>query len=274
MTTDAATRVATSAPPVRDGTIDLSPRGAFRMWQRNATIGRKTILTTLGPRFIEAIAYLLIMGLGLGAYVSQIGGVDYVEFIAPGVAASTVMFGAILETTYNAFVRIHIRRVYEAVVTTPLSVGDVVVGEYLWATTRAVVYGMVFVLVMAVLGLVASWWALMLPFVFVVGAMCFAVIGMAYTATVSNIEHFNIFFTGLLTPMFLFGGVFFPFDQLPTWAQVIGWCLPLSHLVASTRDLVLGDVDVWTWVHVAALAALTAALFWFPVRRLSRRLIS
>lgn len=254
--------------------LGFTPRGAFRMWQRNATIGRKTILTTLGPRFIEAIAYLLIMGLGLGAYVSTIDGVDYVQFIAPGVAASSVMFGAILETTYNAFVRINIRQIYEAVVTTPLSVGDVVVGEYLWATTRAVIYGVVFVLVMAALGLVGSLWVFAVPLVFTVGALCFAVLGMTYTSFATNIEHFNIFFTGLLTPMFLFGGVFFPFDQLPTWAQVVGWCLPLSHLVQATRDLVLGDVGWLTLAHTGALVALTAALFWLPLRRITRKIVS
>ena len=82
----------------------LNLRAASRFWFRNATVGRKTVLTTLGPRFIEAIAYLAIMGLGLGAYLTQVDGVSYIDFIAPGVAASAVMFGAILETLYNAFV--------------------------------------------------------------------------------------------------------------------------------------------------------------------------
>lgn len=249
-------------------------RSALRMWQRNALISRKTILTTLGPRFVEAVAYLLIMGMGLGTYLTTVGEVDYVTFIAPGVACSAVMFGAILETTYNAFVRIHIRRVYEAVVTTPLSVGDVIVGEYLWAATRGVIYGLVFLVVMAVMGLIASWWMLLVPLVFVAGALCFAIVGMTYTAFVSNIEHFNIFFTALLTPMFLFGGIFFPFTELPTWAQVIGWCLPLSHMVQATRDMVLGTVDVTTALHVGALLLVTAALFWLPVRRLERRLVA
>ena len=117
---------------------EFSPRGALRMWQRNATVGRKTVATSLTPRFLEAIAYLAIMGLGLGAYLTTVDGVDYIDFIAPGVAASTVMFGAVIEATYNSFVRIHVRRVVEAVVTTPLSLADVVVGEYLWAATRAV----------------------------------------------------------------------------------------------------------------------------------------
>jgi lipooligosaccharide transport system permease protein len=252
---------------------EFSPRGAFRMWQRNATVGRKTVATSLTPRFLEAIAYLAIMGLGLGTYLTTVEGVDYVDFIAPGVAASTVMFGAVIETTYNSFVRIHVRRVVEAVVTTPLSLADVVVGEYLWAATRAVLYGVVFLSVMAAFGLVHSPWALLAPPVFVIGALTFAVLGMAYTAMVTNIEHYNILFTGIITPMFLFGGVFFPFDDLPGWAQVVGWCLPLSHLVAATRDLTLGDVGLITLAHVGALVALTLALFPFPAARLRRTLL-
>lgn len=251
----------------------FSPRGALRMWQRNATVGRKTLLTTLMPRFLEAIAYLAIMGLGLGTYLTTVEGVDYVDFIAPGVLASTIMFGAIIETTYNSFVRIHVRRVVEAVITTPLSLADVVVGEYLWAATRAVVYGLIFLLVMVAFGLVHTPMALLLPPVFAVGALTFAVLGMAYTSLVSNIEHFNILFTGVLTPMFLFGGVFFPFSGLPDWAQAVGWCLPLSHLVAAIRDLTLGGAGLSTLAHVGALLVLLIALFPFPASRLSRTLL-
>jgi lipooligosaccharide transport system permease protein len=251
----------------------FSPRGALAMWQRNATVGRKTLLTTLAPRFLEAIAYLAIMGLGLGTYLRTVEGVDYVDFIAPGVAASTIMFGAIIETTYNSFVRIHVRRVVEAVITTPLSLADVVVGEYLWAATRAVVYGLIFLVVMAAFGLVHTPMALLLPPVFAIGALTFAVLGMAYTSFVTSIEHYNILFTGLLTPMFLFSGVFFPFSGLPGWAQAIGWCMPLSHLVAATRDLTLGGADRWTLVHVGALLALLIALFPWPAARLRRTLL-
>jgi lipooligosaccharide transport system permease protein len=251
----------------------FSPRGALRMWQRNATVGRKTILTTLGPRFIEAVAYLAVMGLGLGTYIPSLDGVDYVQFIAPGVAASIVMFGAVIETTYNSFVRIHIRRVFEAVVTTPLSVADVVVGDYLWATTRAVSYGIAFLIVMACFGLVASPWALLVPLVFLLGALAFAALGMCYTAYVSSIEHFNIFYTAVLTPMFLFGAVFFPFTELPTWAQALGWCLPLSHMSEATRDLVLGRTGLLTLAHIGVLAAMLCVLFPIPLARLRRVLL-
>lgn len=259
-----------STARARDGLF--SPSGALRFWMRNATVGRRTLFTTLTPRFVEAIAYLAVMGLGLGTYLKQVDGVRYVDFIAPGVCATTVMFGAIIETTYNSFVRIHVRRVYEAAITTPLSVGDVVVGEYLWAATRAVAYGLVFLVVMIAFGLVASAWVLAAVPVMVVGALLFAVLGMVYTAYVSNIEHFNIFYTAVLTPMFLFGGVFFPFDGLPQWAQVIGWSLPLSHFVQSLRDLTLGGAGWSTIGHVAVMVAITAALFAVPLRRLEHGL--
>lgn len=235
-------------------------------------MGRKTLLTTLTPRFLEAIAYLTVMGLGLGTYLTTVDGVDYIAFIAPGVAASTVMFGAIIETTYNSFVRIHIRRVYEAAITTPLSVQDVVVGEYLWASTRSLAYGLVFLAVMAGFGLVASPVVLLAIPVMALGAMVFAALGMVYTAFVSNIEHFNIFYTAVLTPMFLFGGVFFPFDDLPRWAEAIGWCLPLSHLVAALRDLSLGHPDPGTLGHVGVLAAIGAVVFPIPLVRLGTAL--
>ena len=182
------------------------------------------------------------------------------------------MFGAIIETTYNSFVRIHIRKVYEAAITTPLSVQDVVVGEYLWAATRALAYGVIFLAVMVAFGLVASPLALLVVPVMALGALLFAVLGMLYTALVSNIEHYNIFYTGVLTPMFLFGGVFFPFDRLPDWAQVVGWCLPLSHLVAAIRDLTLGGAGAGTLVHVAVLVALLAVVFPVPLVLLGRRL--
>jgi lipooligosaccharide transport system permease protein len=158
-------------------------------------------------------------------------------------------------------------------VTTPLSVADVVVGEYLWAATRAVIYGIAFLIVMACFGLVHSVAALLVPLVFVVGALAFAALGMTYTALVSSIEHFNIFYTGILTPMFLFGGVFFPFDRLPEWARVLGWCLPLAHMVEATRDLTLGRTDLVTLGHVGVLAAIGLVLFPFPLARLRRTLL-
>ncbi|MFN8109073.1 MAG: ABC transporter permease [Thermoleophilia bacterium] len=110
--------------------------------------------------------------------------------------------------------------------------------------------------------------------VMALGALMFATLGMLYTAFVTSIEHFNFFYSGVLTPMFLFGGVFFPFDALPLWARVVGWCLPLSHLSQALRDLSLDRVGWMTALHVAVMAAVTAVVFPVPLVRLRARLIA
>ena len=102
--------------------------------------------------------------------------------------------------------------------------------------------------------------------------MTFAVFGMLYTAFVTNIESFNILFTAVLTPMFLFGGVFFPFDRLPEWAQAIAWCLPLANLVEVLRALTLGHTSASTALHVLVLCAMTVTMFPIPLIRMSRTL--
>ena len=146
-----------------------------------------------------------------------------------------------------------------------------------WGSTSGsdpgALYGAVFLVIMAVFGLVHSPWALLALPVMLLGGLVFAVLGMAYTAYVRNIEHFNIFFTAILTPMFLFSGIFFPFDELPQWAQIIGWSLPLSHLVEALRRLTSGEVGLQTVGHVAVLAGVLLVLFPIPLARLRRTLV-
>ena len=72
---------------------DVRLRSAIRLWQRNASIYRRTYQMNILPNFFEPVLYLLAMGLGLGAYLSRIKGVDYIDFIAPGLVAVAAMFG-------------------------------------------------------------------------------------------------------------------------------------------------------------------------------------
>ena len=146
-------------------------RGAFRVWQRNVTIFRKFWISGLFPNFIEPLIYLAALGLGLGAFIQQggINGQSYVEYIAPGLLASNAMFAASFESTFNTFVKLRFDKIYDAIITTPVNAEDVVAGEYLWAGTRAALYGTGFLGMLIVLGtafgepLITSWWALFIP---------------------------------------------------------------------------------------------------------------
>ena len=250
------------------------PSSALAVWRRNARVFSKVWKGALLPQFFDPLFYLLALGFGLGAYVARINGIPYRDFIAPGLCGSAVMWAATFETTYNVFFRMEETQLYDAVLSTPIEVEDLVTGELLWAATRSLIYGTSFLVVIAALGFVGSPWAIALPPFLALGGACFAAIGLTYTSLIPKMDYYTFFFTLFVTPMFLLGGIFFPYDRLPDWAQVLGWLTPLYHLVAIARSLATSPDALTVLGHAAWLAAVTAALWLVPVRAMRRRLVA
>ena len=260
-----------------------SPRGTFRVWQRNMTIFRKYWKTILFPNFIEPLLFLAALGLGLGAFIREGGieGMTYVQFIAPGLLASNAMFAASFESTFNTFVKLKIDRIYDAIVTTPVNAEDVVAGEYLWAGTRACLYGTGFLAVLAVLGftlspeapLISSFWALLIPPMLLVIGVMFSVMGTLFTSLIQRIDLYAYYFTLIVTPLFLFSGIFFPVDNFPAPAPQIAWFTPLYHAVNVCRELAMGPSPA-VLVDIAWIVVFTLVLALLPIRFMRRRLIS
>jgi len=250
------------------------PRYAFAVWRRNAVVFTKLWKGALWPQFLDPLFYLLALGFGLGTYIASINGVPYKEFIGPGLVASAAMWAASFETTYNVYLRMNETRLYDNILSTPVEVPDLVAGDLAWSSTRAALYGTSFLIVVAAFGLVGSWWAVLIPPLVLIGGLCFSVIGYTFTALIPKIDFYSYFFTLGVTPMFLFSGIFFPFNQLPDWVGVVAWFMPLYHLVEITRGLATGP-ELWSIVGNAAwLAVVTALLFTIPVRALRKKLVA
>jgi lipooligosaccharide transport system permease protein len=251
-----------------------SPRHAVAVFRRNARVFSKLWRGALLPTFIDPLFYLVAIGFGLGTYVANINGIPYKDFIAPGLIASAAMWSAAFETTYNVYFRMNELRLYDAVLSTPVEVPDLVAGDLLWSSARATIYGTVFLITVSIFGLVSSWWAIAIPpFVFL-GGLCFSVIGYTFTALIPKIDLYSYFFTLGITPMFLFSGIFFPFDRLPGWVEAVAWLTPLYHLVQITRGLATGPEAAPIAIHAAWLVAVSALLFPIPVRAVRRRLVA
>jgi lipooligosaccharide transport system permease protein len=252
---------------------DVRLRSAWHLWERNAAIYRRTYRMNLLPNFFEPLLYLLAMGLGLGAYLARIRGFEYIDFIAPGLVATAAMFGASFEVTYNCFVKMQFGKVYDAAMATPLTAEDVGLGELLWATTRAAIYGTVFLAIAAAFGVVHSWWALLAPLAVALVGLMFAVVGLTFTAVIPLIDYYSFYWTLWITPMFLFSGVFFPLDRLPGWVQVVAWFLPLHHAVNLMRALLLTGDPGAAAASALWVGTVTAGLFVLPLNLLRRRLV-
>jgi lipooligosaccharide transport system permease protein len=251
-----------------------SPRMALRVWRRNVLVFSKVWKQGLLPQFFDPIFYLLAMGFGLGTYLARAGGYSYKEFIASGLVASAVMWAASFETTWNIYFKMEEKRLYDAILSTPVEVPDLVTGEVVWAATRSLVYGTTFLAIVGAFGLIASPWALAVPPLLALGGACFGMMGVTFSALAPRVDLYSYYFTLFITPMFLFSGIFYPFDRLPDWVATVAWFTPLYHLVEITRHLILSP-DLGTVLGNALwLFVLTAVLFIVPVRAMRRRLVT
>jgi len=253
----------------------LNPKLVFRVWQRELTLYKRIWPSTILSTLFDPILYLFAMGFGVGAYItSDVGGVSYLQFIAPGLVASSVMYAAAYEAAWNSYVRIYHERSYDAMMTTPAELEDVIAGEVAWGATRSTIYSIVMLGVLAAFGLVSSPWALLIPLVAFLGGAMFMILGLAYTVRVAHMDQLTFLFTLGVTPMFLFSGIFFPIDGLPAWVQSVAWASPLYHLVETARGLALGHIGIAVAGHLAWMLAVTIALWGVPALSLRKKLRS
>jgi lipooligosaccharide transport system permease protein len=244
------------------------------VWRRNLALYRRTWKLNLLPNFFEPLLYLVSVGVGVGAYISEMGGTSYVAFLAPGLVAVAAMNGASFEVTYNAFVRMNFEKTYESMLTTPIQPEDVLAGEVLWAVTRALIYGGIFWLVVAALGLAPLPWSLLaVPLVPLTGLL-FAAIGIAFSLRIPSIDLFSFYFTLFITPLFLFSDIFFPLQERLSGAWLwVAEALPLLHPVRLMRAAFRGEASWLLLWDLAYIALVSALLLWVAARVTRRRLV-
>lgn len=243
--------------------MSVSLPHALSVWRRNASMYRRTWMWNILPNFFEPVLYLLAIGIGVGAYINQMGGLSYAAFLAPGLVCVAAMNGASFEVTYNIYVRLTFEKAYDAMLTTPLEPEDVLAGEVLWAVTRATIYGGAFLIVIALFGLAPSPSALFaIPLIPLTGLL-FAAIGVAFSLRIPTIDFFSFYFTLFLTPLFLFSDVFFPLKERLSGAWLwVAEALPLLHPVRLARAAFHGQASwilLWDIAYMVMVSVLLLA---------------
>ena len=252
---------------------DLSRVLIMKTVYRNMLVFKKTWLANIMFNFIEPLLYLWAMGFGLGMFVGEINGMPYIEFLAPALIASSAMFSTTYEMTYGSFTRMSHQKIFHGMVATPVSMDDVVFGEIIYGTIKGVLYGCVFFLVVAMFGLVKSPWAFLMPIPLGLMVMAFSILSLIWTSVAPNFDSFNYFFTLLISPMFLFAGVFFPVESLPMGLDVLPWFTPLYHAVEVIRPLLHGEVSLSLLSHIVWLTAFNALTIRLPLIMVQNRLV-
>ncbi len=222
---------------------------------------------------VDPTIYLLAFGFGFGSLVSRVGGYDYVEFVGTGTVATAVLFSSAFPAMFGVFVKYQFQRTYDAILAAPVDTEELVTAEALWIATRAGVYGCVPMLVAMVFGLDPAWGMLTVPLIAWVAGFGWACFGITIAGFAKSIDNFSYIVSGVLTPLFLVAGTFFPLDQLPRWAQTLGEVNPLHHCVELVRHAAFGFVG---WSDLARLGALLlfGLLTWrVAIRAMTRKLV-
>lgn len=257
--------------------ISFGSKRSLHLIERNMLAYRRMWMILISGVF-EPVFYLLSIGVGLGKLIPNVTGpgggpVTYVAFVAPGLLATAAMQGAVFDSTFNIFFKIKYSKTYDAILATPLGVGDIALGEIGWALMRGSLYAVTFLAVTAGFGATRSAWTLLaLPAAVLIG-FAFAGLGMGSTTFFRSWQDFE-WVTLAMMPMFLFSTTFFPLGVYPRWLQVFVECTPLYQGIEIVRGLMLGTVGpalAWRAVYLAALGTAGLAV---ASRRLGRLLLS
>lgn len=267
----------TFAPRAIPISFALGTKRSLHLIERNMLAYRRMWLILLSGVF-EPVFYLLSIGVGLGKLIPNVTGpggapVTYVEFVAPALLATAAMQGAVFDSTFNIFFKIKYGKVYDAVLATPLGVGDIALGEVTWALLRGSLYATTFLIVTAAFGATRSWWSLLaLPAAVLIG-FAFAGLGLASTTFMRSWQDFE-WVTLSMMPMFLFSTTFFPLGVYPRWIQIFVESTPLYQGIEIVRGLMLGTVGPALLGRAAYLAVVGAVGLAVASRRLDRMLLS
>lgn len=268
---------ATAPDPLRTGAGGrmmrrFRPGPGWHLIERNFLLFRRHGWVIIGG-FFEPLFYLLSIGVGLSRLVGDVdlpGGatVSYPAFIAPAMLAASAMNGAVMETTFNVFSKLHYSKTYQTVLSTPLTARDLAVGDVGWALARGTVYSSMFLVVMAAFGLVSSWWAVLALPAAVLIAFAFASVGLAAMTFMRTRQDLELVPIATMS-LFLFSATFFPLGQYPEVMQHVVAATPLYHGVALLRGLTTGTVGAEAMWHVTYLAAMGLLGMLVATRRLS-----
>ncbi|MFI0242097.1 ABC transporter permease [Streptomyces sp. NPDC016845] len=243
------------------------------VWLRELLLFRRYWPAITFGSLIEPLVYMAGFGLGFSALVESAEGRPYPQFVGVGMVVTSLLFAAAFAGMFETYNRRCHQRLYDAVLSRPVDVWELVTAEASWIAVKSSVYSSVPLLVTLAIGLPAHLTLLLVPVVTLVSGLAFAMCGMWVSTLVPAIDWLRLVVSGVLTPLVMAAGVFFPLDGLPDWIQTVAVVNPIYHCMQLVRHSAFGVLGAGDWLHALVLVAFTAVVWFLAVRGMSRRLL-
>ena len=249
------------------------PHRIYSVWYRHMRVYTKNILPNGLPPFVEPLIFLSAIGLGLGKYVTRMDNIPYIQFLASGLLVTTAMFTSAFECTYGTFIRLEFDKAYDGMLGAPITANNLLVGEILWAGTKGLFFSTAVLTVITLFRILPVKLYLVVPFIGFLTGIMFACLALLVTSFVKDINQFNFFFTGFISPMFFFSGVVFSLKNLPQILKVFAEFLPLTHSVRLIRGCCLAGFGERLLFDLGYMILFILIIGHLAIKRLKRKLI-
>ena len=249
-------------------------RRLFGVWFRHMRVYTQNIFSNGLPPFLEPLLFLAGIGLGLGKYITEsMEGLAYIEFLGTGLLMTSAMFTASFECTFGTFIRLEFEKVYDGMLAAPITANNLIIGEMIWAGTKGLFFSFAVLCILSLFGIVSLPKCLLAPLVGFLTGLMFSTLALLVTSFVKTINHFNFYFTGLISPMFFFSGVVFPISNLPRYVRPFAEVVPLTHSVRLVRAVCTHRYNLSLTLDLLYIIVFTLIIGFFAVRRLKKRLV-
>ncbi len=251
----------------------VEPTAFAGVFTRETTLFRRVWPSTTFGSIVEPTISMIAFGFGLGALVSSVQGIPYIQFVGTGTVATAVLFSSVFAGMFDTYVKRFYMKTYDGILATPVDVPELFIAEATWIAVKSGIYGCAPLFIAMLFGLPPSWGMLAIPFIGFLTGLGFAFMGQWFSGIVPSIDSFTYVQSALVTPLFLLAGIYFPLDGLPQWVQTLALLNPLFHCVELIRHASFGWQPTADLGHVLALVVFAALMAVLAVRALRRKLI-
>lgn len=244
--------------------------------RRNWTVYRKDLIANISPTVADPALIMISLGFGLGGYLTNVEGMSYMEYLAPGLTVATALFTSFFESSYGFYVRMSFENVFKAMLTTPIGVREVVFGELIWVGLKGAAMAIGVSIVLALFGFMKN--PALIPLVggvgFLVALPCGAM-GLLATAMVRNINQFQTVYSFIIAPLYFLSGIFFPISQMTPPVRIVAEFFPLIHGVQIAQAIFWNQGILHAFLYNGGILVIqSVVLCWWSYSKITKKLIT
>ena len=232
----------------------------FRIWAQ-----------TFLPPVITSILYFVVFGTVLGSRIGQMGGVNYMQFVVPGLVMLAIVTSSYANTSFTFFTSKFFMKSIDEILVSPTPPWVMIAGYVGGGVVRGVLVGALVLMVsLFFTGLSVSVHSLLIILAFgILTAMVFALAGLVNGVYAKSMDGINLVPTFVLTPLVYLGGVFYSVHSLPSAWQGFVYANPIFYLINGFRYGFMGVSDIPVISSVTVLSVLVITLIatnWYLIR--------